>query len=212
MDMLDRHHQRMGRLCEALRNAGGAQAATNIFLGLATFADMNFRAEETLMRETDYPKKNLHLDRHHQIRRFFEEHQDRLVFQRGTVTPTLVKRVYSLVKTHLDVMDQEFDLFLQTCSGNKKKNGFLSDPGQSNDRSFFSEMPRRREASFSDPLHSLKTVWAWRRSTWANVSGAEGNTPWTTDGKSGTFTDSPSDKTTACSMTLWSSRTLPGHG
>jgi hemerythrin len=115
VDMMDRHHRGMVRLCGAiLETAGtrtGTMAAGNLFLELVGLTAMHFEAEEELMRRSQFPGRMDHQDRHHELSLLLQSWEIRARRARP-LNSSFLQHLNQWVENHILGSDKGFSRFL----------------------------------------------------------------------------------------------------
>lgn len=120
VDMMDRHHQGMVRLCGTiLETAGtrtGSTAAGTLFLELVELTAVHFEAEEDLMRRSHFPGRMDHQDRHHELSLLLKSWENRARGDRP-LNSSFLQHLNQWVENHILGSDKGFSRFLLDREG-----------------------------------------------------------------------------------------------
>lgn len=139
VDMMDRHHREMVGLCSAVERAsvrGATKEAVDFLTDLVGYVGMHCEAEEELMRQSGYPGRMDHQDRHHDTGRVLKNWEDRARRRTLPLNAAFAIRLGHWVENHILGSDKGFSRFLLDQEGadpttlplRKKSNGSKSRP------------------------------------------------------------------------------------
>lgn len=120
-EQIDYEHQRLfsmvNDLHEAVHNPVGDASQTYLMIKvtldqLVNYADYHFRTEETLMRETNYPKAAEHKAQHDALRAKVIDFQKQVAAGKADVTDSLMKFLSDWLMSHIKKTDVALGQFL----------------------------------------------------------------------------------------------------
>lgn len=116
VDMMDRHHRGMVRLCGAISDRAGSRsggrAASELFMELVGLTAMHFEAEEELMRRSDYPGRVDHQDRHHELSLLLRSWEHRARQGQMRFNNSFLQHLSRWIENHILGSDKGFSRFL----------------------------------------------------------------------------------------------------
>jgi hemerythrin-like metal-binding protein len=105
---MDDQHKLLFEMINEFFRKDGKKEATMLFHNLSSYIDLHFEAEETLLKQINYPDTEKHIKKHNELRAKFHAMQEKLADYDIDVHHRIAMFLYNWLAKHILIADMEY--------------------------------------------------------------------------------------------------------